>query len=337
MGEIGSEFSYVEISESTGIKFPLMNDSRLVFSGRTAIETAIKNENIKKVLMPSYCCDSMIEPFRKSGIDVQFYQVNYDDELIINIEIPSDIDCVLWCNYFGFINSMPIFEDFIKKGGIVIEDITHSMFSKYVYHEQSDYLVASVRKWLPVLSGGFVAAKKKLQYKPDNKPSKEYIRNKRKAILEKKVFLEGDASICKSHFLDGYAWANKWLANNYSGLTIDDFSFKIIHSVDSECIRKRRINNAKYLYKELEKCSDIRFLFPVDKMDCPLFVPVVILNGKRDIIREKLTEHDIYCPVHWPRPEMNCKSNLYDLELSLVCDQRYDKNDMQRIADILCM
>ena len=76
-------------------------------------------------------------------------------------------------------------------------------------------------------------------------------------------------------------------------------------------------------------------MFDIENMDCPLFVPVIIKNGKRDVIRKKLVDNEIYCPVHWPHPDANCESNLYEMELSLVCDQRYGREDMQRIVDVL--
>lgn len=33
---------------------------------------------------------------------------------------------------------------------------------------------------------------------------------------------------------------------------------------------------------------------------------------------------------------MGCgRSNLYDMELSLICDQRYDESDMEKIVSVL--
>lgn len=134
MREIGSEFS-AEFLKSTEVKKRLfiskIDKGEFVFSGRTAIETVLMNESsIHKALLPSYCCDSMIEPFRKSGIEVEFYTVNYTESITIDLNVESDVDCVLWCNYFGFNISMPDLSAFIDRGGIVIEDITHLLQTK---------------------------------------------------------------------------------------------------------------------------------------------------------------------------------------------------------------
>ena len=32
------------------------------------------------------------------------------------------------------------------------------------------------------------------------------------------------------------------------------------------------------------------------------------------------------------KPNSDCESNLYDIEISLVCDQRYSEADMMRIV-----
>ena len=76
----------------------------------------------------------------------------------------------------------------------------------------------------------------------------------------------------------------------------------------------------------------VEFVFLKEDMDCPLFVPII--TKKRNEIRQFLTDNKIYCPVHWPKPA-GCESNLYDTELSLICDQRYSEEDMKRLVEVL--
>ncbi len=55
-------------------------------------------------------------------------------------------------------------------------------------------------------------------------------------------------------------------------------------------------------------------------------------------LKNFLIEKEIYCPVHWPLSSMhkgisdNAK-RIYGEELSLICDQRYCLDDMEREAD----
>ena len=335
--EIGSEYHSFKLTNGRGLIFPAtMKDSVFTFSGRTAIETVIKNEPvIRKVLLPSYCCESMIKPFRDADIEIDFYPVYYDNGLKIDLDIPADTNCILWCNYFGFEIEMPDFSGFISRDGIIIEDITHSLFSNFQYHNQSKYLVASVRKWEPIISGGYCASTKEMKYKPDSLPNQVFLNQKKNAMIEKRKFLDGNTTIKKKDFLKNFSDSNKWLMQNYSGLIMDVESLDFIQHINMEEERKIRRQNALFLYKELKNNKNIKFVFDIKQMDCPLFVPIIIENN-RDTIKKLLIENDIYCPVHWPRPKENCLSNLYDMELSLICDQRYGIEEMQRIVNVLC-
>lgn len=332
--EIGSEFHKMLFGNGCGIRCAQTADSAFVFSGRTAIETILKNvPEAKKAILPSFCCDSMIEPFRQMGIKTCFYDVSYKDGLSVNMEIAADVDILLWCNYFGYRFPMPDLSDFLNRGGVIIEDVTHSLFSKRVYSSQSDYLVASLRKWEPVYCGGYCAAiKGTLKHKPVIKPPEGFITRKRSAMELKTQYLIKSDEEKKTMFLSMYGESNSWLAGNYSELTIDPWSFRFLSKVDIEQQRKIRRRNAEVLYKGLK--NYVRFLFPWKDLDCPIFVPI-ILHGHRDEIRKDLTLNKIYCPIHWPHPNAECNSNLYDMELSLICDQRYLEEDMERIVAVL--
>jgi hypothetical protein len=334
--EIGSEFSIVKREQCNGLKSPILYNENLVFSGRTAIETIIRNVSIKSIAFPSYCCESMLVPFRVAGIEVCFYDVYYDNGLKIDLSVSDDVDSLLWCNYFGFSQEMLDLKEYKKCGGIIIEDITHSIMSKEQYHEQSDYLVASLRKWEPLICGGYCASVNgDLKYRPNKIPPKEYISLKKSAMELKSIYLENGDESLKPRFLSLFKKANEWLAENYSGLSIDDESKEYLSKVNADEHYSIRRKNAVVLYEGLSQIEGIVPLFRFEDMDCPLFVPVIIETGKRDQIRNKLTENKIYCPVHWPKPNAECKSNLYDVELSLICDQRYNSSDMERIISVL--
>ncbi|MCH3919891.1 MAG: hypothetical protein LKE39_05360 [Sphaerochaeta sp.] len=316
MGEIGSEFHRMPIENGHG--FVLPQSGSLVFSGRTAIEAVLKYlSDAHTVLLPSYCCDSMIMPFRDIGIDVRFYRVWWNDGLKVAIDDNADI--LLWCNYFGYQNKMPDFD------GIIIEDITHSLLSAIPSHPRADYLVASLRKWEPVNCGGYCSVQV-----DGTEPPEEFVNLKTAAMELKTEYLEELKAEKKGHFLQMFRESNHWLAENYSGLSIDSFSRAYLERVNVEEQRRVRRENAKVLYEGLT--GKVQFMFPIEDMDCPLFVPILLPN--RDEVRKHLTQNEIYCPVHWPKPE-GCESNIYDSELSLICDQRYGIEDMKRIISVI--
>ena len=54
---------------------------------------------------------------------------------------------------------------------------------------------------------------------------------------------------------------------------------------------------------------------------------------KRDVLRKYLIENKIYLPVHWPQEEKI--NNIFENELSLICDQRYDKSQIEEYIDLV--
>lgn len=348
MYEIGSEFFYDNFLQNCKQAFPewlrFGNDQVLTFSGRTAIEVALcdalRHKEIRKALLPSYCCDSMIEPFRRLCIKVEFYNV-YMQEGELRIDLNSNflrnMDVVFFCNYFGYQTFYPEeqFRVFRENGGVVLEDITHSLFQVQPFHSESDYYVASIRKWGPVLSGGLACKKdgmfNKMEY---SMPSKNFQEDKMRAMMLKAAYLRTGNDAEKGEYLKLFGQSNKEFVNNYSGKAIDNISATLLNQWDWNQIRSVRQQNSKFLHMELKKVRGIKTLFELREGDCPLFVPVVCENG-RDKLRERLIKERIYCPVHWPKSAEGCHSNLYDMELSLICDQRYSEVDMQRICEVL--
>ncbi|MBQ3865755.1 MAG: hypothetical protein II776_02550 [Clostridia bacterium] len=329
INEIGSEFHEMPPEKGKGLALPF--EAVYTFSGRGAIETMLNDlPGVKKAALPSYCCDSMAEPFRRAGIALSYYPVDYDGNAIsVRAEIPDDASLVLRCNYFGFQTPMPDLSGF---NGVVAEDVTHSLFSDPIYHEGSRYLVASLRKWEPILSGGFCAAVLgKLRHVPAKAPAEDFLSLRARAMTLKKEYLADGDGEKKKTFLSLFRCANQFLADHYSETVIDERSAAYLALVDRERQRERRRQNARILYEGLQ--GKASFLFPLDKMDCPLFVPILLNDRAR--IRQALTDNGIYCPIHWPRPNADCRSGLYDLELSLICDQRYGPADMERIVSVL--
>ena len=84
----------------------------------------------------------------------------------------------------------------------------------------------------------------------------------------------------------------------------------------------------------------MKFLSGLTKDAAPIFVPVLFeTKEKRDTIRKILISNSIYCPIHWPKPKHiptgYLVNEIYDTELSLICDQRYSFTEMQKIVEII--
>lgn len=337
--EIGSEF-WLDDSSA--------NRDCYVLSGRTAIDLILQDilangNRLNSVYMPSWCCDSMLRPFIDRNIAVDFYDITIaNGKLECHIDVDTQPNILYISNYFGYKNSFP--QEFIpyfkEKGTIILYDRTHSLFQENDnLVSQADYTFASIRKWMGVLSGAF-ATKKGEQIRVFDMKECPYLDEKTEAMKLKAAYMQNPEEELKSRFLELYASFGHHLASDYQNYEMDQLSQKIWRNTDMKKIRDSRRRNAAYLHQSLETIPQIQLMFNLKEGDCPLFVPVLFdSKEERDRVRKGLTVNAIYCPIHWPKPnqinrELSVNS-LYDRGISLVCDQRYDVNDMRQIINVL--
>ena len=351
--EIGSEFwleKNIEHNYNSYFSNKEKNDSIFFMSGRTAIDYALnlitKDRKVKKVYFPSYCCQSMLTPFQKRNIEIEFYTVKFDNgEIIYDIDEDRDCDIFLAMNYFGFsVNNMDKFiENFSDRGIFVLEDSTHSFLSKRVYNRKSDLVIASLRKWFPIICGGIlinISKKVNFGYIEEMNYNSQYVNIKKKAMKKKEEYINSVSNIEKKDFLEEFSKANNILENDYINYKIDDLSYSILNKIDIEKIKKDRIKNASVIYRFLMNQSEIEYIEEFDTQnDCPIFVPIFFKDKEtRENIKRNLIRYNIYCPTHWGIPEIIRKSGQYDIynrELSLICDQRYNIDDIQNYMKFL--
>ena len=333
MIEIGSEFWELPMkAEPDPALFPA--DTKWYLSGRAALNAILGDILAKRTCrtaaLPSWCCDSMIKPFADHGLDIRFYPVYRDESgrLVQSLHEAEDCDLALVLDYFGFHTE----QDTSALRGIVIRDLTHAFFSGIP--EDADYYFGSTRKWTGIWSGGYAWAKDGIL--PDAKPVNElhpYIAARKAAMLQKKKYIEHPEGNDKE-FLKLFGYAEEWLDENTELFGAAGRDISAIRSLDTDLIRRKRRENAAFL---LEKLGQYSFVQTLGERDCPLFVPVFLDPVLRSALRKHLIGKQIYCPVHWPVSEYHRLTpqtqTLYDTELSIICDQRYDLSDMQRICD----
>ncbi len=312
--EIGSEFWDIPLGRENGF-FP--KEVQWFSSGRSALSAILKQRSMESVSLPSWCCDSMIIPFVEAGIRVEFYPVYFEDGLVTDLSSVRT-DAVLVLDYFGFTQQQSM-----DCSGIVIRDVTHSVFSKT--HTDADHYFGSLRKWAGFWTGGYGWG-----FQAPNIPEDTcYVQLRKRAMEEKSRYINGSSD--SKEYLKIFSQAEQLLDEQYYAGAADkdvERAFKL----DVEFIKKRRRANAKHL---LEAFSDWAIFPSMAEEDCPLFVPVLVPDGKRDALRSYLIRNEIYCPVHWPVSEYHkiapkCMS-LFENELSLVCDHRYTLQDMDRL------
>lgn len=320
--EIGSEFWDVPVTQSDNGFFAA--DTRWFLSGRSALECMLADIRTKQPLstvgMPAWCCDSMVKPFIDAGVCVRFYPVYWENgRLVQDLSAARDCDGLFLMDYFGYAG----YSDAADFGGIRIRDLTHSIFSGP--YTDAQYYFGSLRKWAGFYTGGFGWG-----FSCGTLPQDPaYVALRHNAMEQKKRYICGKND--SKEYLSIFSEAEDWLEHCAPAAAEPEDVHRAAY-LDITEMKRRRRENATQL---LEAFRDIAMFPEMGETDCPLFVPILVPDGKRDDLRRHLIQNEIYCPVHWPltpyhKPDRQ-SAVLYSAELSLVCDQRYTREDMERL------
>ena len=216
----------------------------------------------------------------------------------------------------------------------IIEDRTHDIFSEKIYAIYPDYIVSSLRKWLPLPSGGMLFSKNSDIKVPDDS---FFSTIRSRAMNEKFFYLKTGKIELKNQYRELLRESENYISHQKNLATIDHASRKILETYDVETMKLRRQNNFLFLWNTLDRNNGLFPLF--DSIpECPLYFPV--LTEDRDHVQSMLAQKNIYCPVIWPLPEAagaECpvSREISSRILAIPCDQRYDESDMKYICDAM--
>ena len=347
--EIGSEFWIDDNNLFHGTnEIPLwlsrFGNVVLTTSGRGALSLLLDQvkPRVKRVLLPSYICDSVILPFEVAGYELIYYDA---DKYLKPIEIESiknsNVGIFLHMGYFGFPTNEILSDTILSLKSdsvIIIEDVTHTLFEEDHNLVKSDFIIGSIRKWFGTPSGGFLASDKNIKFElldTDN----EFVPLRISSLHQKFKYMKLKNKSLKSTYLSGINRAEQILDEDVKAYKIDQQSETIIKNFDYKQLQSSRKRNYEFLLKHLSDVDGIEVIFSDLGNDVtPIFFPIYV-KSNRDELRRKLIENEIYCPIHWPIPKqvngnLNIiTKNIYESILSLPCDQRYQIEDMHRIIN----
>lgn len=110
----------------------------------------------------------------------------------------------------------------------------------------------------------------------------------------------------------------------------------IMGSIDYSRKASQRMLNFQYLERHLRASNKIRWDFDCDTV--PLVYPYYIENGKQ--LRQYLLDNQVSCNTDWPNVLEWCDKTDFEHHLvqnlvSIPIDQRYEKEDMDRILRLV--
>ena len=308
-------------------------------SGRAAIEALLsflKENASSKVWLPSYNCSSVYDAAKRAGLDISLYAV--DKELLIEnsfFETLKEGDVLYLVNFFGRKEAETTYKEINnakKKGVIVIEDLSLSLLSEGENIGIGDYVIGSIRKWLPIPDGGFVASRKELPVFLKATAANDYTLYYFAAQVMKSQYLQ-DPSLDKQVFLNLSNKGMEALFSDYTIREISEVSKRVINSTNLKEVASRRMQNYYYLYECLHDIKEIKLMVEPSMENVAL--GMVICVEERDALFSYLIKNGVYCNIHWRENESTVQFEdsryLSQHCLTLPCDQRYGTEQMNHI------
>ena len=311
MKSIGGYFSF-ELNQQTEYH----QDAIRLNTGRNAFEFILLANSYKKIYIPYFTCDSLLEPLNKHQIKFDFYSINERFEPLFDFSNVQSDEAFLLINYFG------IKDTYIRRVAELcknlIIDATQSFFFKPIKNIEIFY---SPRKFFGVPDGAYLYCKKTLDM-----TFEKDISFKRCSHLLKR--LEFDA---KSGFEDFKN--NEAQLKNQSIKEMSNLTQSILKTINYDRSLKNRKNNFKFLDKYLRQTNKLNLNLLSNE------VPMVYPYWNNDkIMRKKLVENKIFTAIYWPSILDRCAENSLEYLMTkeiiyLPIDQRYTKVHLKSMID----
>lgn len=311
MSSIGG---YFELELPHGVEYH-QNAIRLN-TGRNAFEYVLKAKGYKKVYLPYYTCDVMLDTIQKLKLSYEFYHIDKSLFPIFDFTKIFKNEVFVHTNYFGICDKQV--KKVVNQCKNVIVDNSQAFFSTPSKGVDTFY---SARKFFGVPDGAYLYTDKKLE--DDLKQDKSSTRFSH--LLGR---IEDGP---EEHYL-GFKGNDENLKNQpIKKMSV--LTERILEGIDYRRVINKRRDNYMYLHRLLKKTNLLDV--SIEKDIVPMVYPYFI---KREGLRGYLLENKIFVAKYWPNVEDWAKKEFLEYEmpeslLPLPVDQRYELGDMQLIYD----
>ena len=320
MKAIGGYFGLADYEE--GRIFPHQNGI-LLNTGRNALEYILRSiGEVKRLYLPYYTCEVVLEPIEKLGVPYTFYHTNLQLEIEGDLE-PQQGEYIIANNYYGIKDAyMPRLAE--RYGDQLIVDCAQALFAKPIPGIKCFY---STRKYVGVADGGVAY----LGGLPDGKVE----------VNETDCSAEHDSHLLKRKQLGAEAGfadyqANEIKLDHQPIRWMSEDTKRILDHIDYDKVVSRRRENFQYLHQALGGRNRLE-LPPMDSFECPMVYP--FMTEKDNGLRKKLIENKVFVAKYWPnvglKESFEVEFDLANCVIPIPCDQRYGVKEMDRIIEII--
>jgi len=306
--EIGG---YFEIEQNRGKEY--YENGIALNSGRNCLKLLIRKNDIKRIWLPEWICDSVITACLDENAEVIYYPIDLDFRPVLPIDFQSE-DWFYLVNYFGFLNSDDIYRYSSLFKNIIVDNV-QAFFSNPL---KGINTINSCRKFFGVPDGAYLFTDDITNDQLDADTS-----NGRVNFLYGR--LEKSASLYYQAFQE-----NEALMSSLPIALMSLTTHNILKGIDYDYVFSRRTENYAYLHSRMSTYN----ILTVPVVEGAFMYPLYLRNG--DQLKSKLIESKVYVPTLWPNLLDDALPGSLAGELSkrlvlIPCDQRYNTEDMEYI------
>ena len=283
-------------------------------SGRFCLEYLLRCRKYNKVYVPYFTCETAVEPIIKLGITYEFYHIDKAYRIIDDIKLAED-EALLYTNYWGLQNE---YCEILaaKYGKQLILDYTQAFFSNPISGIDTFY---SCRKYFGVPDGGYLYTDAIADFEVEQDES--YLRMD---SLIKRIDLSPEAGYEDFHRVSA-------LFHDMPIRRMSKLTKRLMQSIDYERVAQQRIDNYNTLRAALGgrelKYGEVPMIFPYE-------------SAKGQELRKHLILNKVFVAKYWPNvdewtEEKSTERWMANHILPLPIDQRYDKEDMNRLINTI--
>lgn len=290
------------------------SDAIALNSGRFCLEYILRCRKCTKIYVPYFTCDSVVEPIAKLGIQYEFYHIDKGYHIVGDICL-RESEVLLYTNYWG------LQDEYCKKlaskyGRQLILDYTQAFFSQPIFAIDTFY---SCRKFFGVPDGGYLYTDVKADFQIEQDESFA-----RMDSLVKRIDLSPESGYDDFHRTSA-------LFHDMPIRKMSKFTKRMMQGIDYQSVAKRRLYNYNLLQRELGDRN-------LTHGEVPMIFPYGSEQGQE--LRKKLIDNKIFVAKYWPNVDEWAGKNATETWMAnhilpLPIDQRYGKEDMERIIKII--
>lgn len=298
-------------------RLPMLHEGAVALNcGRNCLAYLIKEKKIKKICVPYFMCDSVINLCRKYDVALRFYHI---DEMFQPVDISlADDEWLYLMNYYGQLTNEYIY-GLKKKYDRVIVDNAQAYFAQPLKETDTIY---TCRKFFGVSDGAFLYTD---SVSPEEYPVDESFNRMR--------FLLGRFERSASEFYSEYSDNNHMFAGEPIK-KMSKLTENLLHGIDYDYVMKKRTDNFSKYHDLLGAVNGLCLKIAEGAFAYPLLVD----NAPE--LRKALQKNKIYIPTLWPNVLNEVKKETIEYKfvnniLPLPCDQRYNTEDIIYISECI--